>query len=86
MEMSENELPKITQLFSRRIDMRTWVYNSAQAYPTFRNRIEFTSAGAQSCSTKEVKGTIFFLNSFTLSTKHTGKADDFFDSYDSNLN
>lgn len=73
----ENELSKITQLFSR-TDIRTWVCNSAPAQPTFRNWIEFNSTEAQSCSTKEVKGIIFFLNSLMLSTKHMGKADDSF--------
>lgn len=52
----ENELPKITQLFRTRIEMRLWVYSSAQVYTPFKNRIDFTLKGAQSCSTKEVKG------------------------------
>lgn len=84
---SENELSKITQLFSRIINIRIWVYNSAQAYPTFRNWIQFTSTETQSCSTKEVKGITFSLNSPTLSTQHSGKPDDsFLTPYDFNLN
>ena len=52
--------------------MRLWVYSSAQVYTPFKNRNDFTLKGAQSCSTKEVKDIIFFLNSLTLSAKYTG--------------